>query len=96
MTDNADTSTLIVFEKGDYHLWTRGLAFIASFYLLKKGNDIDDNLLKGIAYSTMFFDAYTFYLSLVKLGYIEKFENFKFGEMDFLKSFNMTDTSDAV
>lgn len=55
---------LIVFDNPQMHLWTRGAAFLASFYIVNRGRKHNDDLLQLIGYSTMVFDAYTFYLTV--------------------------------
>lgn len=58
---------LIVFDDPRSHLWTRGAALIASFYLVWAGNKYDDMWLKAIGFATMFWDAVTLKMTIDQL-----------------------------
>ena len=54
-----------VFDDPRWHLMTRGVAaFVFAPYLLSKGFNINDPMLITIGYLTMFYDTYTFILTM--------------------------------
>ena len=61
---------LIVFDIPHHHLITRGGAIIFAIIIIYYGNLYKNKLLILIGLITLFYDSYTFYLTLQKLKII--------------------------
>lgn len=59
---------LFVFEDRRLHLLTRGSAILAAIVLIGKGEVYNDSQISAIGWTTLIFDAYTFYLTTQKLS----------------------------
>ena len=62
-------SDIFVFKQKEIHIYTRLGGLIFGIITYNKGIEYNDNILKNMGIATIIVDAYTFYLSLQRLGF---------------------------